>query len=402
MKSSDKLALFGGPAVRSTYIPYGRQWIDDTDIEAVIEVLKSDYLTTGPKIEQFEQAIAHFVGAKFAVAFSSGTAALHAACFAAGINEESQVITSPMTFAASANCVLYMGGTPVFADIDPHTYNISPASVREKLTSKTKAIIPVDFTGQPAAYKEIREIAKENNLVVIEDAAHAIGAKYKGAPVGSFNDMTMFSFHPVKHITTGEGGMITTNNESYYQKLVQFRSHGITRDSAKLSIKDEPYYYEMQHLGFNYRLTDLQAALGLSQLQKLDHFIKKRKHIVSLYNESFKDHPALIPPFQAKEAESSWHLYIIRLNLNRLTTSRKEIVAALHGENIGVNVHYIPVHQHPYYQNKGFRTGECPEAEKLYQEIISLPLFPKMTEQDAQDVIHAVKKVLAYYASAHS
>ncbi|NNU90149.1 UDP-4-amino-4,6-dideoxy-N-acetyl-beta-L-altrosamine transaminase [Anoxybacillus sp. CHMUD] len=384
--------------VRESYLPYGRQWIDDDDIEAVVEVLKGDYLTTGPYVSTFEQAVAQYVGAKYAVAFSNGTAALHGACFAAGISEGDEVITTPMTFAASANCVLYQGGIPVFADIDEKTYNINPDKIEEKITNKTKAIIPVDFTGQPVELDRILEIAKKHNLIVIEDAAHALGATYKGRKIGSISDMTMFSFHPVKHITSGEGGIITTNNKEYYEKLLQFRSHGITRNKEKLNEYHGPWYYEMQFLGYNYRMTDIQAALGTSQLKKIDKFIELRRKYVAMYNEAFKDMDEVITPFQHEDGQSSWHLYIIRLKLDKLTASRREIFEALQQQNIGVNVHYIPVHLQPYYQQLGYKKGICPNAEKLYEEMITLPLFPAMSEEDVNSVIEAVKRVVSFYS----
>lgn len=384
--------------IRNSYLPYGRQWIDDDDIEAVVEVLKGDYLTTGPYVSKFEQAVAQYVGAKYAVAFANGTAALHGACFAAGIGQGDEVIITPMTFAASANCVLYQGGVPIFVDIDEKTYNIDPNKIEEKITDKTKAIIPVDFTGQPVELDRILEIAKKYNLVVIEDAAHALGATYKGRKVGSISDMTMFSFHPVKHITSGEGGIITTNNKEYYEKLLQFRSHGITRDKEKLNEYHGPWYYEMQFLGYNYRMTDIQAALGTSQLKKIDKFIELRRKYVTMYNEAFKDMDEIITPFQHEDGQSSWHLYIIRLNLDKLTASRREIFEALQQQNIGVNVHYIPVHLQPYYQQLGYQKGICPNAEKLYEEIITLPLFPAMSEEDVNSVIKAVKRVISFYS----
>ncbi|MFJ8219159.1 UDP-4-amino-4,6-dideoxy-N-acetyl-beta-L-altrosamine transaminase [Bacillus cereus] len=394
------LGMHGGKPIRETYLPYGQQQIDESDIQAVVDVLKGDYLTTGPMIQQFEKAIAKYVGAKYAVAFSNGTAALHAACYAAGIEDGDEVITTPMTFVASANCILYQGGKPVFADIDNETYNISPKSIEEKITNKTKAIIPVHFTGQPAELDEIKKIAKENNLIIIEDAAHALGATYKNKKVGSIGDMTMFSFHPVKHITTGEGGVITTNNPLFYEKLVQFRTHGIERNPQKLLENHGPWYYEMQFLGYNYRITDIQAALGLSQLSKLDSFIKIRKKYVDIYNKEFNCISEIIIPKQLPQIDSSWHLYIIRLNAKLLKSNRKEIYEALQKENIGVNVHYIPVHLQPFYQKLGYEKGICPQAEIVYEEIITLPLFPKMTEADVWDVIQAVRKVLTFYRVA--
>ena len=385
-------------SLRKTYLPYGKQWIDEDDIKAVVDVLKGDYLTTGPTISAFEQKIAEYVGAKYAVAFSNGTAALHGACFAAGIGAGVEVITTPITFAASANCVLYQGGKVVFADIDPQTYNIDPAEIQKKITEKTKAIIPVDFTGQPVNLDKIHELARKYNLIVIEDAAHALGAKYRGKKVGSLSDMTMFSFHPVKHVTSGEGGMITTNNKEYYEKLLQFRSHGITREQGKLKENHGPWYYEMQFLGYNYRMTDIQAALGFSQMDKLDIFVGKRKEIVSKYNQAFQGMKQIITPFQDITGESSWHLYIIRLRLEELVVGRKEIFEDLQKKNIGVNVHYIPVHMLPYYQELGYVKGSLPHAEKLYEEIISLPLFPAMSEQDIDDVISSVQQTIKTFS----
>ncbi|EPC8408828.1 TPA: UDP-4-amino-4,6-dideoxy-N-acetyl-beta-L-altrosamine transaminase [Bacillus thuringiensis] len=394
------LGIHGGKPVRETYLPYGQQQIDEYDIQAVVDVLKGDFLTTGPMVQQFEEAIAKYVGAKYTVSFSNGTAALHAACYAAGITEGDEVITTPMTFVASANCILYQGAKPVFADIDNETYNISPKSIEEKITNKTKAIIPVHFTGQPVELEAIQKIAKKNNLIIIEDAAHALGATYKNKKIGSIGDMTMFSFHPVKHITTGEGGVITTNNPLFYEKLVQFRTHGIERNPQKLLENHGPWYYEMQFLGYNYRITDIQAALGLSQLSKLDSFIKIRKKYVDIYSKEFSCLSEIIIPKQLPQTSSSWHLYIIRLNTKLLKCNRKEFYEALQRENIGVNVHYIPVHLQPFYQKLGYEKGICPQAENVYEEIITLPLFPKMTEADVWDVIQAVRKVLSFYSVA--
>ncbi|GAB2545127.1 UDP-4-amino-4,6-dideoxy-N-acetyl-beta-L-altrosamine transaminase [Gracilibacillus alcaliphilus] len=378
--------------IRDTFLPYGRQKIDDKDIQAVIDVLTSDYVTTGPEVVHFEQAVADYVGAKYAVAFSNGTAALHGACFAAGIGKGDEVITSPLTFVASANCVLYQQGVPIFADIDPQTYNIDPVQIEKHITKRTTAIIPVDFTGQPAELEQICEIARRHNLVVIEDAAHALGAVYRGERVGSISDMTMFSFHPVKHITSGEGGIITTNSEDYYQKLIQFRSHGITRSREQLENDHGPWYYEMQFLGFNYRMSDIQAALGRSQLNKLDEFISKRKQIIELYNQSFRDITGVQIPVQSSNTVSSWHLYILRIDSTKF--DRREIFNAFLDNNIGVNVHYIPVYFQPYYQQLGYEKGLCPVAEEVYQTIITLPLFPSMAEKDVQDVITAVHHIL--------
>ncbi len=399
--SGSTLAIHGGTPVRSHYLPYGKQVIDEADIASVVQVLQSDFITTGPAIEQFEAEIARFTGAKYAVAFTSGTAALHGACYAAGIGAGDEVITTPMTFAASANCILYQGATPVFADIDPVTYNLDPNRVRDKITEHTKAIIPVHFTGQPAELDELHTIASDNNLVVIEDAAHALGAQYKNKSIGSIGDMTMFSFHPVKHITTGEGGMITTNNPLYYEKLLQFRTHGITRDQRRLTENHGPWYYEMQFLGFNYRLTDIQASLGSSQLKKIGSFIEKRKQLAEFYTKELSSLEEIVLPQQLSYTDSSWHLYILKLQLSKLTAGRKEIFQALHKENIGVNVHYIPVYLHPYYESLGFQKGICPVAESCYEQFITLPLYAGMDDHDAADVVDAVKKVISHY-SIHS
>ncbi len=393
-----RLAIDGGTPVRDTFLPYGQQWIDDEDINEVVKVLKGDYLTTGPKISEFENRLAQYVGSKYAVAVSNGTAALHAACFAAGIEKGDEVITTPLTFAASANCILYQGGKPIFADIDFDTYNIDPSEIEKNITEKTKAIIPVDFTGQPVDMDRIKDIAEKYGLIVIEDAAHALGAEYKGNKIGSLADMTIFSFHPVKHITTGEGGMITTNDEKLYNRLVLFRTHGITRDANRLANKKEgSWYYEQLELGYNYRITDIQCALGISQLNKLDKFIQRRKEIVQKYNNYLKDIDGVILPYQATYAKSSWHLYVIQLELEKFKVGRKIIFEALRAENIGVNVHYIPVYYHPYYQRLGYKKGLCPKAEKFYERALTLPLYPKMEEKDIEDVVTALEKVLNYY-----
>ncbi|UOE76054.1 UDP-4-amino-4,6-dideoxy-N-acetyl-beta-L-altrosamine transaminase [Parageobacillus thermoglucosidasius] len=375
---------------RESFLSYGQQWITDEDIEAVVAVLKSPFLTQGPKIQEFERKVADYVGAKYAVAFSNGTAALHGACFAAGIGEGDEVITTPITFAATSNAVLYCGGKPVFADIDDRTYNIDPKEIRKHITPNTKAIIPVDFTGQPADMDAIMEIANEHGLVVIEDGAHSLGAEYKGRKVGMLAHMTMFSFHPVKPVTTAEGGVIVTDSEEYYEKLKRFRSHGIIKHN--LSRDEGPWYYEMVDLGYNYRMTDLQAALGISQMDKLDCFIERRREIANMYNEAFKTMDSVIVPMQLERTQSGWHLYVLQLKLDKLKRSRREIFESLRAENIGVHVHYIPVYWHPYYQKLGYRKGICPKAEQWYEQALTLPIFPKMTDEDVNDVIEAVKR----------
>lgn len=393
----DKLAILGGKPTRDTYLSYGKQTVDESDIQAVVDVLKGDYLTTGPFVKEFEDKVANYVGAKYAVAVSNGTAALHMACFAAGIKEGDEVIVSPMTFAASANTVLYCGGTPVFADIDPVTYNIDPDRIEEKITDKTKAIIPVDFSGQSVDMDRIKEIADKHDLIIIEDAAHALGSEYKGRKVGSQADMVEFSFHPVKPITTAEGGIVTTNSEHLYKKMMIFRTHGITRDQEILNENHGPWYYEQQHLGYNYRLTDVQSALGTSQMNKIDEFITRRREIVKQYNDAFKDIKEIKTPFEAEFSNSGWHIYVIKVKPELLTVTRKEIFEALQAENIGVNVHYLPVYLHPYYRDLGYAKGICPNAEELYENMITLPLFPSMSNEDVNDVVVAVKKVIDYY-----
>jgi UDP-4-amino-4,6-dideoxy-N-acetyl-beta-L-altrosamine transaminase len=394
-----ELAINEGKPVRDKLLPYGHQWIDEEDIKAVIEVLRSDWITQGPKVAEFEKEFTKYVGARYAVAVNSGTAALHAACFAAQIEKGDEAITTPITFAASANCVLYQEGIPVFADIKEDTLNIDHEEIKKKITKKTKALIPVDFTGLPVDLEEIQEIARKYNLIIIEDASHALGATYKDSKIGSISDMTIFSFHPVKHITTGEGGMITTNNKEYYERLKLFRTHGITKDKDKLLKYDGPWYYEMQELGYNYRLTDFQCALGLSQLKKIDRILQRRREIVKKYDCEFKDVPEIkIPQINPVDSNPAWHIYMIQLNLERLKVGRREIFEALKAENIGVNVHYIPVHLQPYYQKRfGYHSGDFPKAENYYSGAITLPVFPKMTDRDVDDVIRAVKKILKYY-----
>lgn len=371
------------------YIPYGRQYIDQEDIKAVTEVLQSDFLTTGPKVAEFEEKVASFVGAKYAVAISNGTAALHAACFAAGITQGDEVITTPITFAASANAILYCGGTPVFADIKPDTYNIDPEDIKRKITDKTKAIIAVHYTGQPCEIDEIHQIAKEHHLIVIEDAAHALGAEYKGEKIGTLSDMTTFSFHPVKHITTGEGGMIVTNNEQLYKKLSLFRTHGITRDSSLLTKKEGDWYYEQIALGYNYRISDMQCALGISQMNKLEQFLKRREQIAKRYIEAFGQSDYIITPYQKEGCKNSWHLFVIQL----VWSNRKEVFDALRSAGIGVNVHYIPVYHFPYYREHGYKHINCPHAEQFYSRCISLPIYYSLKEEEQEYVIEQCLKL---------
>lgn len=376
------------------HIPYGKQYIDESDLKAVSDVLQSDYLTTGPQVVAFEDKLCQVTGATHAVAVSNGTAALHAACYAAGIEAGDEVITTPITFAASANCILYCGGTPVFADIDPETWNIDPNEIRKKITAKTKAVIAVDFTGQVVAIDEIRAICDEHHLTFIEDAAHSIGSKYKNIPVGNLADLTTFSFHPVKTITCGEGGAVLTNDEALYKKVSLFRSHAITRDRNELTQNLYPGYNEQVALGYNYRLTDIQAALGSSQLSKLDQFVIRRKEIVKMYNDAFAEMPEIIVQKEINESDSAKHLYVIRLNSKKTTLKRSEMMQILDSYNIGTQVHYIPVYYHPYYQKLGYQKGICPIAEALFEEIISIPLYYTMTDDDIAYVIETIGQIL--------
>jgi len=394
---SESLALEGGTPVRTKLLPYGRHSIDEDDIAAVVEVLRSDWLTTGPKVQEFEEAFATCVGARYAVTFSSGTAALHAAASTAGLKSGDQAITSPLTFAATPNSILYQGATPVFADISDDTLNLDPEQVARCVSRNTRAILAVDYAGHPADLDAILEIASRHGLIVIEDACHALGARYRSRLVGSIAHLTVFSFHPVKHITTGEGGMVTTNDPAFAEKLRLFRNHGIYGDPRQRQSEGR-WHYEMTDLGFNYRLTDIACALGISQLKKLSANLARRCEIADRYARAFHDVQEIVLPSSRPETDTAWHLYPVRLNLEKLGASRAEIFRALRGENIGVNVHYIPVHFHPYYRERfGYRPGAFPIAEDAYARMISLPLFHSMSDQDVEDVIAAVRKVLQHY-----
>lgn len=423
-------------------ILYGRQWIDEEDINAVIDVLKSDWITQGPKIDEFEKALANYCGAKYAVAVNSGTSALHLACLAAGIKEGDEVITTPITFVASANCVVYCGGIPVFADINKDTYNIDPSEIRKKITSKTKAVIPVDFAGLPCDMEAIRKIADEHDLIIIEDACHALGAEYRikesvvrikdsglrakeklnsyhlplnpkeeWIKVGScsHSDMTVFSFHPVKHITTGEGGAVLTNNAELYEKLLLLREHGIIRNPEKFINKDlafflnpeslilnpNSWYYEIHELGFNYRITDIQCALGLSQLKKLDMFLAKRRSIASAYSQAFKDIELVTTPAEPEDKKPAYHIYVLQIDFERLGKTRADVMNKLRASGIGTQVHYIPIHLQPYYRNNfGYRKGDYPAAEEYYDKALSIPIYPKMNDAEIKRVINSVKGCL--------
>jgi perosamine synthetase len=396
----ETLALDGGTPVREKLLPYGRQSLDDADVQAVVAVLKSDWLTTGPKVGEFEERFAAWIGARHAVTFSSGTAALHGAAFAVGLGPGDEAITTPMTFCATANCILYQGATPVFADVSPDTLNLDPGEVSKKLSARTKAIIAVDYAGHPAALDELGQLAKTQGqrTLLIEDACHALGAEYQGKRVGGIADMTVFSFHPVKHLTTGEGGMVATNDARLAETLRRFRNHGISSE-ARQRQESGQWFYEMVLLGFNYRLTDIACALGLSQLEKLAANLARRREIAARYTAAFRDLPAIVVPTVRDGVVPAWHLYPVRLKLEMLSAGRGEIFRALRAENIGVNVHYIPVHQHPYYRER-FKSNSkegYPVAEDAYERLISLPMFHSMTAQDVEDVIHALRKVVTHY-----
>lgn len=368
-------------------IPYGRQYIDDDDIAAVSEILRSDYLTTGPAVGHFEQVVSSFCETENGIAFSSGTAALHAAMFALGIGPGDEVIVPTMTFAASANCVLYLGGRPVFADVSPDTLLISPESAEKLITPNTKAIIGVDYAGQPCEWDNLRMLAKQNNLYLIADSCHALGASLDNQSVGTLADMTIFSFHPVKHVATGEGGMVLTNSKEFKERLALFRNHGITTD-IQTREKSGNWFYEMTELGFNYRLTDIQAALGISQMTKLPHFLKKRREIAEYYDEKFQD--SIIRPLSTrKDIQHAYHLYVVRI------PNRNSVFDTLRTAGIYTQVHYIPVHLHPFYQEKhGTKAGLCPSAEAAYEEILSLPMFPDLSHEEQQYVVDVIMEAV--------
>ena len=394
---SEVLAIHGGSPVRKTLLPYARQSINESDIQAVVETLRSDWLTTGPKVAEFEEAMAAWVGAKYAVSFSSGTAALHAAAFASGLQPGDEAITSPLTFAATANCVLYQGATPVFADVLEDTLTLDPDLVATRITPRTKAILPVDYAGHPADLDSFLQLADHHGLIVIEDACHALGAEYCGRRLGSVAHMTVFSFHPVKHLTTGEGGMVTTDNPLFAETLHRFRNHGINID-ARQRQRAGHWHYEMVLLGFNYRLTDMACALGLQQIKKLEANLSRRRQIAARYSAEFRFMAGTVPPRTRMDVNPAWHLYPIRLDLAKLAADRGKVFQALRAENIGVNVHYIPVHHHPYYRDRfGYIGGEYPVAEAAYERLISLPMFHSMTDGDVDDVVHALGKVLAHF-----
>jgi perosamine synthetase len=375
-------------------IPYGRQWIDEDDIQSVVGVLRSEWLTTGPKVEEFEQAVVAQTGAKYAVAVSSGTAALHAAMYAIGVGCGDEVIVPAMTFASTANCVVFQGGTPIIVDVKTDTLLINPSDIEKKITQATKAIIAVDYAGHPADYDALRQITDKHGLILVADACHSIGATHKGVQVGTLADLSVFSFHPVKHITTGEGGMVVTDNEEYACRMRMFRNHGITTDHRQ-RVEQGTWHYEMVELGYNYRISDFQCALGISQLRKLPQWILRRQEIASRYNEAFMNCERVKPLGVRSNVSHAYHLYVIRLAFDLLSIDRSVLFNRLREEGVGVNVHYIPVHLHPYYRQKtGTKPGLCPVAEKVYEEILSLPIFPQMSDADLDTVIDKITSII--------
>lgn len=392
------LALYGGTPVRTSLLPYAHQSTDEEDIAAVSKVLRSDWWTTGPTVVEFEQAFAAFTQAKEAVAVSNGTAALHTALYGAGIQPGDEVIVPPMTFAATANAALFLGAKPVFADCDLETLLIDPKKVEQSITSRTKAILAVDYAGQPCDYDALHELANRHRLTLVSDACHALGGSAGGKPIGSLADVSTFSFHPVKPLATGEGGMVTTNDPEVAARMRQFRNHCMTTDHRERQEKGS-WFYEVTDLGYNYRLTDIQSALGLSQLKRVPSWTKRRQAIARQYDAALCDSKTTRPLAVRGGVEHAYHLYVIQLALDVLTTDRNEIFRALRAENIGVNVHYIPVHLQPYYRRAlGTGPGLCPVAERAYERIISLPMFAGMKDQDTDDVLRALDKVLSHFA----
>jgi perosamine synthetase len=395
--TTTQLALHGGTPVRTELLPYGRHEIDEDDVAAVARVLRSDWLTSGPTIAEFEAAFARFVSAPDAVAVSSGTAALHAAMFAIGIGPGDEVIVPPITFAASANAVVYQGGTPVFADVDAATLLIDPAKVAEKLTDNTRAIVAVDYAGQPCDYEALRRLTGDRRIAIVADACHALGGRDRERPVGTLADLSVFSLHPVKHVTTGEGGMVATSSAAMAARMRAFRNHGITTDHRQRSAQST-WAYEMVDLGYNYRLTDMQSALGLSQLPKLAARIVRRQSIADEYARAFAAIPEVRPLALRPGVSHAYHLYVVRVDTASLTCDRATFFGAMRREGIGVNVHYIPVHLHPFYRQRfGLGPGLCPVAEAAYEQLISLPMFAAMTARDVRDVIEAVTKVVGAF-----
>jgi perosamine synthetase len=388
----ERLAIEGGRPVRASLLPYGRQLIGDDDVAAVTAALRGAFLTTGPTVAEFEARFASRVGARHAVAVSSGTAALHAAMFAVGVGPGDEVVTTPLTFVGTANAALYLGARPVFADVRADSLNVDPARLEAALTPRTRVLAPVDFAGQPCDLAAVRALARARGLRVVEDAAHALGAEAGGRPVGALSDLTIFSLHPVKHVTTGEGGVVTTDDEELARRARRFRNHGIATDRPGGAL-----WAPMLDLGFNYRLTDIQCALGLSQLPKLEQFLAKRETIAERYLVALKDLPGLTVPGVAPDVRHAWHIFPVLVEPARLRVGRDEVFAALRAEGIGVTLHYVPTYWHPYYERLGYVRGLCPVTEDASMRMFSLPIFPAMTDADVEDVVAALWKVLGHY-----
>jgi perosamine synthetase len=394
--AGEPLAVEGGRPVRDSLLPYGRHALDEQDVQAVVAALSSGWLTTGPAVPAFERAVADVVGARHGVAVSSGTAALHAAAFAAGVGPGDEVIVPALTFAASANAACYLGATPVFADVSADTLNADPDDVAARCTGRTRAIVAVDFAGQPAELDALAALARSRGVALIEDAAHALGAELRGRPVGSIADLTTFSFHPVKHLTTGEGGLIATDSDESARRLRRFRNHGLETEFRERDARGDEYS-PMVDLGYNYRITDLQCALGLSQLGQLDARLQRRAEIARRYRVALGALPGVALPAVAPDVRHAWHIFPVLLELDRLVADRRTVLAALRAENVGAAVHYVPVYWHPYYQARGYARGLCPRAERAFERLVTLPLFPAMTDRDVDDVVAAMAKVLGRY-----
>lgn len=395
-RPTEKLALHGGLPVRENFLPYGRQNLVEEDIVAVEQVLRSDWLTTGPKINELETHLSEVTGTEFAVAVSSGTAALHGTMFALGISSGDEVIVPAITFAATANAVLYQGGVPVFVDVDSNTLLIDLEDINRKITAKTKAIVSMDYAGHPCQYESLVEVAERHGLALVADASHSLGASYKGHPVAQLVDMSTYSFHPVKHITSGEGGAVATNDASYARMIRLFRNHGITTDHHDRLIQRD-HSYQMTELGYNYRITDFQCALAGSQLKRLPDFLQKRRAIANYYNQMLEQIDGVTPLAVSPDVSHAYHLYVVKIETSVLSVDRDTVFMELRAENIGVNVNYVPVYWHPYYSRLGYERGICPVSERVYDTIISLPLFYEMTDSDVSDVVHAVRKVVQHH-----
>lgn len=390
------LAVDGGAPVRDTLLPYSRQHLTDDDVDSVVQTLHSDWLTTGPRVAEFESAIAEATDAPHAVAVSNGTAALHTMLAALGIGPGDEVVVPVITFAATANAALYLGATPVFVDVDPASLLINPSAVEQAITPRTRATIAVDFAGQPADCQRLKEIAAPGGIHVLADSCHAIGASRDGSMAGSIAEMSAFSFHPVKHVAAGEGGAVTTTDARLAERMRSFRNHGITTDHARRA-SEGTWYYEMEDLGYNYRLSDIHCALGISQVRRLTESVRRRQEIARRYDDAFSDLPGITPLTNAPGVSNAYHLYVIQVDPARFTAGRREFFAALRAENIGVNVHYVPVPWHPHYRRLGYKRGAWPVGEQAYERILSLPMFPSMADSDADDVLTAVHKVAAAY-----